>query len=114
MVDMFNKYSKENNLDIDVDLIFFGRTNLSSSITEYENTLESIFSKKNDKYDLIIMYELNVKEFGDHLLELDDYIPEEYKNYYSKGKSYKTCFNDDGKWISLVNIFIYIFIYLET
>ena len=58
--------------------------NSSNNIKDYESTLEYIFKKDDTKYDIIFYDKIHSKKFGSYLLDLQDFIPEEIKEYDSK------------------------------
>ncbi|KAG4093471.1 hypothetical protein H8356DRAFT_948826 [Neocallimastix lanati (nom. inval.)] len=84
LVDEFNKYSKQNNLNINLKLNLLSVFNSSNNIKDYESTLEYIFKKDDTKYDIIFYDKIHSKKFGSYLLDLQDFIPEKIKEYDSK------------------------------
>lgn len=99
----FNTYAKENNMDINLNMVYFSKTNSSETFDYFEDFIESHFLKQFDKYELIFLNDLLISKFGEHLLDLKDYIPEETKKLYADQEYYKHCFYKN-KWISLVSI----------
>ncbi|ORX61247.1 periplasmic binding protein-like II [Piromyces finnis] len=100
MVDKFNNYASENNLDIDLNLVYFGKTNSSETFEFYESFIESHFKKEFDKYELIFLNDLTIGTFGEHLLDLSDFVSKDLRKLYSGKSYYEHCFYKD-KWISL-------------
>ncbi|ORX77361.1 periplasmic binding protein-like II [Anaeromyces robustus] len=91
MVDEFNVYAKENNLNITLNLVLFSKANATSDVKDYETMLESLFFKKSKKYDLIFYDNVYSIRFGPYLLNLNDYIPKDHINMYTEGIASKSC-----------------------
>ncbi|OUM67814.1 hypothetical protein PIROE2DRAFT_4623 [Piromyces sp. E2] len=100
LAEKFNKYSKSKNLDIELNLIFFGKKNSSETFEYFEDFVESHFLKKFEKYELIFLNDLLIGKFGEHLLDLKSYVANDKRELYTNQPFYKHCFYK-GKWISL-------------
>ncbi|OUM59304.1 hypothetical protein PIROE2DRAFT_15192 [Piromyces sp. E2] len=78
----FNKYAKENNLDIDLKITILTPLNSTSSIDNYSSMIQSLIQRKSTKYDIFFYYSSYSKEFGEHFVNLKDYLNEEHINNY--------------------------------
>ncbi|ORX83189.1 periplasmic binding protein-like II [Anaeromyces robustus] len=94
LVDDFNQYSKENNLDISIKLNLLTSLNSTNSFTDFGSMIEALLKKKTNKYDLYFYDSVYISKYYDHLLDLYDLIPEEHlikfdPNIVSKFSIYK-------------------------
>eukprot|EP00833_Pecoramyces_ruminatium_P013802 jgi/Orpsp1_1/1187834/evm.model.d7180000060488.1 len=100
LVSEFNKYSKENNLNITLNINLLTLNNATFSVGGYGTTVESLLQKKSDKYDLYFYDNLYAKRLSPHLLNLKNYLPEDHIKMYTPGIASQTSvFN--GKWVGL-------------
>ena len=95
-------------MDIYINLNVFSSNNSTSLIGDFGTTLESLFKKKSDKYDIIFFDNVYPIRFGPYLLDFKKVFPEEHIALYSSGVASKTCIYED-KWVGFVNILISIF-----
>ncbi|ORX85070.1 hypothetical protein BCR32DRAFT_242068 [Anaeromyces robustus] len=95
IVNEFNNYSKNNNLDINIHLTALLLNNFTSTLTDYETFLDYLFTKKSNKYDLIVYDNIYKKRYGPHLLDLKNILPKEHIDMYMKGISNQTCIYND-------------------
>jgi len=95
MVDLFNSYSKENSLDVNLKLTYFTYENDGEGYNDYTKTL-SLFGKKNknNKYDIFAYDTLYLNVFSPYLLELDEYLPKDFTDLYSSEINRKLTFSD--------------------
>jgi len=85
----------------------------TSDLESYGTTVESLLIKKNKKYDLYFYYSAYSKRYGNYLLNLEDYLPEEYSKIFDEKILKKGCTSSDNKLIGLVtNIYKYYLIYI--
>ncbi|KAG4107448.1 hypothetical protein H8356DRAFT_974815 [Neocallimastix lanati (nom. inval.)] len=102
MIDSFNKYAKQNNLDITVSLDLYTNENSTSLVTDYESMLDSLI--QSDSYDLYFYDNIYSTKFGPHLLNIKEWISQEHLNLYSEGIASQSCVYND-KWVGLpINI----------
>ncbi|KAL6625024.1 hypothetical protein U3516DRAFT_823967 [Neocallimastix sp. 'constans'] len=102
MIDSFNKYSKQNNLDITLSLDLYTSDNSTSVVTDYESMLDSLF--QSDSYDLFFYDNIYSVKFSPHLLNLKEWIPEEHINMYAQGIASQSCVHNN-RWVGLpINI----------
>ncbi|KAL6608379.1 hypothetical protein U3516DRAFT_838130, partial [Neocallimastix sp. 'constans'] len=84
LINGFNKYSRQNNLDIDIHLNLLTIYNSSNEIKDYRSTLDFILQKDYERYDFIFYDLIYSSRFGSNLLDLKNIIPEEIKEYNPK------------------------------
>jgi len=107
LIDKFNKYSKDNDLDIEVQLVFLSSVNVTGNYKDYDSFLEALFKKKDDRYD-IYFYEIsNILNYDKYMIDLNEFISEEKLNMFDPGIIQNSC-TENGKLIGLVIISIYI------
>jgi len=77
LADMFNHYAKENNLDITLQLTVFTSVNseIGNSAVNYNTIVESLLNKKSSKYDLYFYDSAYSAKFGNHFINLFEYLP---------------------------------------
>ncbi|KAL6590477.1 periplasmic binding protein-like II [Neocallimastix californiae] len=95
MVNDFNKYSIDNNLNIKLKLNLFSELNSTIITTDYESTLDSLFQRKSNKYDLIFFDNIYIKRFGPYLLNLKNVLPKDHIDMYMEGVAKQTCMYND-------------------
>ena len=121
MVNDFNAYAKEKGLNIKLDLILFTSENSTIEVKDYEAQLDSIFSRRSNKYEIIFFDNIYTSKFGPHLLDLRELnIPKEHLDMYLDGIASRTCVHNNRVVglviiiiiIILIIILLYLFIYL--
>jgi len=80
----FNAYSREKNLDIYLDINILTPDNSTSAINSYGSTIDSLLKRKTTKYDLFFYYASYSNKYGKHLLDLNEYLPQEYINLFEE------------------------------
>jgi len=95
----FNVYSRENNLNIDLNINILTPDNSTSAINSYGSTVDSLLKRKSTKYDLYFYYASYTNKYGKHLLDLNEYLPQEYINLF--GEEILTCSTHDNKLVGL-------------
>jgi len=99
MKDEFNKYSKENNLDIELNLNFLTNANGSNSIEEYESVVESLLKKKNSKkkkdIDIYFYDCAYTNKYGPYLINLHNILPKDHIDMYNPKILSETCLYED-------------------
>jgi len=93
LINEFNKYSDERNLDIELVMTYFTDSNDTIGYNDYSSTL-SLFTKKNNKYDVFAYDPLYLNIFSPYLLELDEYLPKELMDLYSSEVNKKLVYHD--------------------
>ncbi|OUM59305.1 hypothetical protein PIROE2DRAFT_15193, partial [Piromyces sp. E2] len=77
----FNTYSKAKSLNISLDLTILTPQNSTSTLNDYSSMIQTLLSKNSDKYDIYLFYSSYAEEYGKHLVNLNDYLEENIKNY---------------------------------
>jgi len=95
LINDFNEYSKNNGLNIYLDLTLFSKLNSTGGVEDYEAMLDSMFSKRPDKYDLIFYDHIYTTRFGPHLLNLKEILPQDHIDMYMEGIASQTCVYKD-------------------
>jgi len=99
--DFNNKYTKENNLDIELNLILYDETNSTYGEQFYSSTVHSLLSKQIGRYDVYIYDPLFTRRYAPYFLDLQEYLPKEHMDMYtSTDEAKKSCYFD-GKWLGL-------------
>ena len=106
LVDGFNEYSIQNNLNIHLDLTILTPENSQSDFENYGTTIDSLLLKKSTKYDLYFYYAAYSKKYGEHFLNLREYLTEEFLNRFDKKLLDDMCSINNKVLIGLV-IYIY-------
>jgi len=112
MVSDFNQYSKNNGYNITIDLTYLSRLNSTATVKSYEETLESLFNRKSDKYDIIFYDNIYTSHFEPYLLDLQDVLSKEHIDLYIPGITTQTGFHND-KLVGIVKIIIIIIIRIQ-
>ncbi|ORY37734.1 periplasmic binding protein-like II [Neocallimastix californiae] len=95
LFDKFNKYSAENSLNIKLNVNLLSKDNSTVEVEDYESTIELLFSKKSDKYDLYYFDNIFSNKFGPYLLDLREYLSESHINLYDNEITSQTCYYND-------------------
>jgi len=100
LVESFNKYSRENNLDIILEVNLLTLDNATFDVGGYGSTVENLLRKKrNSKYELYFYDNLYAKRFEPYLLDLSEHIPEHLEMYKAGIASQTSVFNNH--WVGL-------------
>jgi len=88
----FNEYCREKGMDIYVQLEVLTPKISTTEFENYGTTIEALLSKKkNPKFDIYFYYSAYSEKFGNHFLNLKDYIPEEYIKGFDERILKETC-----------------------
>eukprot|EP00833_Pecoramyces_ruminatium_P010649 jgi/Orpsp1_1/1184681/evm.model.c7180000090536.1 len=90
-VDGFNKYAKENNIDIDLKMHLLTAYNFSITLENSNMMYESLLKKKRSKYDIYFYDSSWTQKFCPYFIDLRQYLEEEHINMYNKDIVSKTC-----------------------
>ncbi|ORX79188.1 periplasmic binding protein-like II, partial [Anaeromyces robustus] len=80
----FNKYAKENNLDITLRNVVFTYSNSTSLIKDYGSSIESLMNKKSVKYDIYMFDSIYTNKYSPFLLDLGKTINTTIINNFDK------------------------------
>jgi len=95
LMNAFNKYSIENNLDIQFELTLLTPQNATSEVHNTGYFMDSLLEKGSDKYDLYFYYGSYSKRYGPHLIDLRQYIPDEHISMYDSNILDENCSFED-------------------
>jgi len=103
LIKQFNKFSKQNKLNINVHLNLFSEANSTTLVSDYESLLEASFKmNKKFEYDIIFYDNVYTTRFGQHLANLKGLIPDELIDLYKPGIASRSCVYGKDKWVGLV------------
>eukprot|EP00833_Pecoramyces_ruminatium_P003884 jgi/Orpsp1_1/1177916/evm.model.c7180000063310.1 len=92
LIEKFNKYSKENNLDI--SLIININTG-SLNVTAQNEFILNLFKKKSTKYDLYLYDNIYSSNYGDYFLDLNEYLPKSHLDIFNNDIISNSCVYND-------------------
>ncbi|ORX64393.1 periplasmic binding protein-like II [Anaeromyces robustus] len=105
VISEFNKYAKENNIDIEAKLNVMSNINSTANLADYGTITEVLLKKKTTKYDIYVYDNLYTANYGKYLLDLKDTFSKDYLNMYYQNLLNQTCYYNDN----LVGLVIYLF-----
>jgi len=108
LVKDFNNFSKQNNLNITININLLSNKNTTFSMIDY-GTIVDAFLKKN-KYDFYFYDNTYTGRYGKYLQELDDLIPESHISLFDPKVIEGSC-TYKKKIVGLVSSNIYICFY---
>jgi len=124
MVKRFNKYAKENDLEVEIELNLYNGNNSTLLVNDYGTTIEYLLQKGSTKYDIIFHDIMYNRRYSSYLVDLSKYLSKEHINMYAEGVAKNAC-TYNGRWVglvchilsmySMINIIIimhYIYIYI--
>ncbi|OUM69931.1 hypothetical protein PIROE2DRAFT_2131 [Piromyces sp. E2] len=84
LINDFNKYAVENDIDIQININLFTFNNSTINPEEFESTIETLLKMNEtmNKYDLYIYDGLYTNNFGPYLYDLKSILPEKHINMY--------------------------------
>eukprot|EP00833_Pecoramyces_ruminatium_P003044 jgi/Orpsp1_1/1177076/evm.model.c7180000060115.1 len=88
MIDDFNEYSNRNNLNITVTLNTY---RITGDFDSFGLTLESLFLKRSNKYDIYYYDSVYTQKYGAYLLDLKKYLPKEHIEMYDSKLLSESC-----------------------
>jgi len=96
----FNEYSREEGLGIEVELKVLTPDTAESDRESYSNTIDTLLLKKSSKYDLYFYFSTYIEAYGNHFIDLGDYLPKEYSDVFDEIVLNKGC-SSNGKLLAL-------------
>jgi len=100
MVNDFNEYAENNNLNITIDVNVYTDVDIKN-FESFANTVETLLKKKSNKYDIYFYDNAYTVKYGKYLLDLKGYLSEDHVNVYNKDIIEKSCKYED-KLVGLV------------
>jgi len=83
-IDEFNKYSKENDLDINLKLNLLTINNFSVSMENTNMMFESLLKKKTSSYDIYFYDASWTHQYCPYFVDLSKFLSEEHINMYDE------------------------------
>jgi len=80
----FNDYSDKNGLDIQLEIELLTPDNSTAMVGDQLYTMDTILKKKSQKHDLYIYNGPYTHRFGEHFVDLRNYISEDHINKFEK------------------------------
>ncbi len=97
----FNKYAKENNMDIQLEFTLFSRQNTTNEWDSFDSSVHLLLERRSTKYDFLIYDPLFTRRLSRHFVDLNEYLPQQHLNEY-KGNSEKVG-KYKGQWVGVVS-----------
>jgi len=113
IINDFNKYAKENNIDVELSINLYTPSNSSLIANHYGNAIDYLLSKNSTKYDIIFFDPIYSSRFSPYLTDIKGRIPEDHLKLYSSGIASKTCLINN-KWVGLPLYVDYSVMYVNT
>jgi len=96
MIENFNNYANETNLDITLRKVSLVTINGQDGYNDYDSTL-TFLTRKNNKYDLFA-YDINyLKIFSPYLLDLNEFFPKDHLDLYSSENNKRITFYNNKR-----------------
>jgi len=83
-VDSFNKYSKENNLNIKINIETISELNSTYTYDNMSLYVGELLKKKKSRYDIFFLDNNYTSLHGPYLLDIGKYLPKEHVDMYNK------------------------------
>jgi len=93
MINDFNQYAEENNLDIYLNLKVVKSS--SDNFEAYGSMVEQLLKKKSNKYDLYYFDNAYTQKYGQYLYNLRKLLPKEHIDMYHQNLLSYTCKYED-------------------
>jgi len=106
----FNDYAKREGLNTRINYVLHSMFNSTALVGDYEAMLDSMFSKKTSKQDIVFYDTIYTKKFAPHLLDLRNVMPKETVDMYMEGVASQTCVVQDRIVGFVLIIIIIVFI----
>ena len=104
ITDDFNKYAKENGIDIKVNLLLFSLQNITGFLDDYDSTVESFLQKGSKKYDIYLFDPVNTARYHNHFEDLSGLYPKEFFDKFNENADKITIYKN--KRVAVVSILI--------
>jgi len=97
----FNEYSREKGLGIKLDLTAITPETATNERESYGTTIDSLLSRRSEKYDIYFYFSGYGQAYGNHFINLNDYLEEEYIKEFDEKILKEGCSSSDKKLIAL-------------
>ena len=102
ITDDFNKYAKENGIDIKVNLFLFSLQNTTGFLGDYDSTVDFLLHRKTKKYDLFLYDSANTARYHNYFEDLSGVYPKEFFEKFNENADKITIYKN--KRVALVSI----------
>jgi len=102
----FNRYSKEQELNIDINLITLSDSNSSVSLVDSIALIGQLYAKKQIKYDIVFYYNLDLQNFDKYFVDLSRWIDPDILQMYDPNIVSDIC-KKNNKLVGLVSFFFF-------
>ena len=102
----FNRYSKEQALNIEIRLNTLSDTNSSLSVADNIALINQLYVKKTIKYDIVFYYNLDLQNFDKYFIDLYQWLDREHIDLYDPQILSLTCVKNN-KLVGLVRFFFF-------
>jgi len=98
----FNEYCQQNGLNYSLDLYVLNQKTSTQVVDDYGSTINALTNRRSTEYDIFYYYSAYSQKYGDHFLNLEEYLSDEYIEVYDKSILDETCTSKDNKLVGLV------------
>jgi len=93
----FNEYAIKENLNIELDLVTLSNVNstASTSVYDFVSIVESLYQKKEIKYDIVFYLNHYIDDFDEYFIDLYKYLNETIIDLYDPNVLTLTCIKNN-------------------
>jgi len=102
----FNKYSKENNLNVKLNLEQITDQNSTYSLYNSGYMIETLLKKKKSKYDMFFFDNTYTDQYAPYLLDMKDLLPKDHIEMYNQ-EVLSLIALKNGRLVAMVRFFIH-------
>ncbi|KAL6618458.1 periplasmic binding protein-like II [Neocallimastix californiae] len=92
----FNKFANETNQDIEIELNLISSDSVGTSLDNSRSMIEAVLKNKADKYDLYFYETTYISLYGSYLLNLNQYLSEDFIDMYDPKLISSLCLFDNN------------------
>ncbi|OUM63183.1 hypothetical protein PIROE2DRAFT_10343, partial [Piromyces sp. E2] len=85
IVNDFNKYAIEQDLDIEIHRTALSILNTTVFVDDYASFVETVLNKNSNDYDLFLVDIIYTNRFSNYVSDLNEYVSKEIIDKYSSG-----------------------------
>jgi len=78
----FNQHAIEIDKDIYLNFTLFSSENITNTWDSFDSYMDSLLSKKNQKYDVIIYDPVYTRRYSPYFVDLNDWLPQNHLKKY--------------------------------
>ncbi|ORX81965.1 hypothetical protein BCR32DRAFT_267938, partial [Anaeromyces robustus] len=95
LLDEFNKYSKENGLNIKAHLTLFTNDNSTVLLNGYESMIETLLKKKSKKFDIYFYDVIYTDRIGSYFIDLNEWMVKDYLDLFDEDVLHQISYKKD-------------------